>query len=606
MARERRGGIWPGWPAAVALAAFAVVLSGCATAPATGAPRKLQGDTGQQQAFVQPLPPPPPQPQWTPEEVVLGFLAAGASFELDPAAAQAYLAPGVRWNRSGPVTVVGTNINATPHYLSRLPNASYATVALSGQVLASLNSSGQYVYQPAVTKRYQFTLVRVDGIWKIEHLPQGTGLLLTQATFQQVFEPRDLYFFRQTASSPPYLVPDPVYAPLQGQTNATETDLARGLVRGLLNDKASWLSEATWTAFPPDTTLCESCVTVSNQTAVVDLGGAAARSSLNQLREMYAQLSWTLTKASYLGPVVQTVVLEVDGKVRDARGSAATVPAVGAATEPLYYGAAGLASLVPAGSLVPGRVPLPAVLAGRPDITAVAVSRGSRPLLAVAVPNAAGCAVYVTVPGRTSGYAVYRLTRKGGVCTSLSFDSGQNLLAVAGSGIWMLRPDHSAVTVGLRRASPLLPAGSRVLSLRMAPDGVRVALLVHIPGQSGNELLLAAIAYGSGGNGVSLGQQVPVGTDLTNVTAMSWYTPDELLALDGSTGLFEVPLTGGTSTQVSTLPYPASAIATTGVNNTIAIRTIGGEIYTSSAPVGPWSLVKAGSVPLEAGPAYPG
>ena len=68
--------------------------------------------------------------------------------------------------------------------------------------------------------------------------------------------------------------------------------------------------------------------------------------------------------------------------------------------------------------------------------------------------------------------------------------------AVAGARIWVLR-------AGTRQSVPvsgpcrtLRPAaasgGASVLALRMAPDGVRAALLVHDTG--GNSLMLAAVA----------------------------------------------------------------------------------------------------------------
>src|SRR5450756_3258523 len=73
----------------------------------------------------------------------------------------------------------------------------------------------------------------------------------------------------------PFLVPDPVYVPLQ----ATPADLMNGLVYDLVKPQKDWLSGgATRTAFPAGTTFPAGptsigAVTIEGVTAVVNLGG---------------------------------------------------------------------------------------------------------------------------------------------------------------------------------------------------------------------------------------------------------------------------------------------------------------------------------------------
>jgi sarcosine oxidase gamma subunit len=601
--RGRRGGFRLDRLVVVTLAALTVVITGCATVPVGTAPRSLEGQSGQQQAFVQPLPPPAPTSAWNPEEVVLGFLAASASFELDPAAAEAYLAPGTPWRHSASVTVVGTSLEYKEPNISRLTAAISASVTVSGHVLASLSSLGQYSYKQGATS-WPFKLYKVGSIWRIQNPPPF--LLLTQTTFEQVFQPRNLYFLGGPDGSDRYLVPDPVFAPLQGRTNANVTDLATELVNGLLHDKDSWLAHGTRTAFPKGTT-CKSCVDVSNQTVVVNLGGRAATASQADLGRMYAQLRETLASPSYdLPAVAQHVVLKIDGTVRRVRPSA-ILPQFGALGGTLYYAGAGLVSKFAPGSR-PAKVPLPVPLAGEPDVTAIATSYGTSEL-AVAVPNGRGCAVYVVNAGKTTGYSTYRLSGTGGSCTSLSFDQAQNLWAVAGSRIWVLRPHQRAEQVSpMPTASGVLPAGSRVMSLRIAPDGVRAVLLVRTPTTTGpkyrNVLLLAAAGEESGVTTLTVGP--PVGTDLGSVTAVSWYSPDELLVLNGSTELYEVPLTGGKSSLVATLSTKAVDLSTAGDDGAIAIGTANGKVYLSPGLDQGWTEVRSGPAPVQAGPAYPG
>src|SRR5215469_11405505 len=83
-------------PVFLALAAVAAAVAGCATAPSGGPPRAAPGGNSQAQAYVQPLPPPGPTSTWHPDQVVLGFLHASASYAFDPAAARQYLSPELR------------------------------------------------------------------------------------------------------------------------------------------------------------------------------------------------------------------------------------------------------------------------------------------------------------------------------------------------------------------------------------------------------------------------------------------------------------------------------------------------------------------------------
>ena len=53
---------------------------------------------------------------------------------------------------------------------------------------------------------------------------------------------------------------------------------------------------------------------------------------------------------------------------------------------------------------------------------------------------------------------------------------------------------RNPVSLGLN-----LRSGTVVSQLRVAPDGVRVAMIVHGPGWNGDHLLLAAIGQTSGG-----------------------------------------------------------------------------------------------------------
>ena len=295
--------------------------------------------------------------------------------------------------------------------------------------------------------------------------------------------------------------------------------MAGSLVNALINDRRSWLGGPTTTEFPAGTTLLRP-VTISNQTALVDLGGTAATAGPGRQQLMYAQLQATLTSSAYSPAVATGVELAVDGTIihnpGGSDGGSVVVPVAGSAVcgpraSYLYFASNGLVQVLQrrAGSPAPGL----AQLASPAGITALAVSpapdcgsRAPATQAAVAVPQGSGCAVRA-VQSNPTRYIKYTITAAGGPCTSLNWDNNGSLWAVTASGIYVLQRQLRAATgepagVAARRL--------RVLSLRMAPDAVRAAMLVQTGWRT--QLYVAAVKFGS--KGVGFGPAVPVGTDL--------------------------------------------------------------------------------------------
>ncbi len=617
MASWRLGSARPAAPIVAAL--LVVLVTGCATAPSGGAPQRLESESGQQQSYVQPLPPPSPGPLWTPTDVVQAFLAASANFELDPAAARQYLAPKVElpWNnvlgQPPVVTVVTKFFPAVTVDRNRnlSGGVSTATVTVKGELLASLSSRGDYLYQSPRAESYTFQLGNYDGTWLIQQLP-GVGqnlLLLTESAFEEVFQPRNLYFFGpQDGASQNYLVPDPVYVPIDAATTDA-TSLATELVEGLLvvsGSQPTWLSSATDTAFPADTTLARPAVTISNATARVSLRVPGV-STPAELSQMYAQLSQTLTSSAYDSPaIVQHVQLVVNGKLEHVGLGSASVPQVGTQDDSLYYASPDLLEDWSAPGTSPAKVMTPDVLPPRSAITAIAVSPGRNPQLAVAVRYLRGCEVFVGRADQATRYTSWQLSSTGGACRSLSWDNPGDLWMVTGSDIWVSQPSQNASNPNQDPVEVDPPTGvpnSQILALRVAPDGVRAAFLEAT--SHGNKMLLAAVTYGTGN--IYFGSGRPIGADIANPTAISWYKPDYLIALSPSTSeIDEVPLTGGPSSALTPVPGGTVAISAAGSDNALAIRTNDGQVYTLSALGDGWAAVPQVLATVEAGPDYPG
>jgi hypothetical protein len=575
----------------LAATAVGVVASGCATVPSGGAPQQVNSGNNQVQAYVQPLPPPGPAAYRLPREVVLGFLHASASYASDPDAARQFLLPALRttWH-PGPVTVV-RSVNLRPttapvHSQLDASNASgpMVSVVLTGQRLATLSKTGQY-QNSSGTPTYTFTLQKVNGVWLISTLPTGQEtLLLTQEDFEHVYQPRSLFFFAGPPS--PHdsnLVPDPVYAPLQNADSALNTNLASELITGLLNDKESWLSGATTTDFPRGTKLL--WATITGQTAVVNLGGAARRATPIQKLDMDYQLQATLGSTAYSPPLAHFVQLEINGHA--------------AASAPLP---SGMLSDVPRGPLVYqsdpttvseglGHHPSPGPWeSGSAAISAIAADQADAsqtPPIAVAVKDGNGCEVYLRTMRNeqlTGPYHRFPLSATGGECTSLSWDSNGIVWAAAGRKVWVLALNREQQWQVLPVALPanLTSSGQpppQILALRMAPDGVRAALLIRSGGH--NRLVLAAVTddQDGGQDQVTLGSAVPAGTGLSDPKAMSWFSLYDLIVLDRSS-IAEVPLSGGPAQLLGTAPAGAESLTTDGV--TIEVGTADHEIELST------------------------
>ena len=614
------------FPVTLTATAFALAISSCASAPSGGPPGRATGTGSQVQAYVQPLPPPPPTAanSWGPTEVVLGFLHASASYAFDPAAPERYLVPSLRksWRpANGPVAVVGGPTGLSEeryaHAFQGAPDSGSQReiVKFTGQRLATLTQTGQYQYTPGQIDA-QFILAKENGVWLIDQLPGNQpGLMLTQSDFESVYQPRNLFFYAPNEPTQSFgvLVPDPVYAPLQSSNSALNTNLATGLVNGLLNGPGDWLAGATWSAFPAGSKLIKQ-VTITGRVAQVDLGGAAMHASWHQKQLMEAQLTATLGDHSYAEPLASQVQLYINNTLQYVEPTASInslvtqVPTgpVLAITGPSSVGQ--LPDHPGANARVDPRV-TPGQIGGA-TVTAVAAepTQSPKPQIAVAVAYRAGCAVFLPAGGAT--YHSHVLSTSRGVCTSLSWDSNGNLWAAAGQSVWVLPPQNRhPVLADLGRLTAVSQPGSSILALQMAPDNVRVALLVHT--RSGNKLLLTAVRFER--TGVMFGMPVSIGAGGAQPIAISWSDPYHLAVLgqSGQAGdlIFAVPLAGGAGLQPGGVPKqlgapPPNAQTLTTDGSELVVGTFDGNIhriFASSPASPPWARVTTGSDPV-----YPG
>ncbi len=278
----------------------------------------------------------PPRNGWNPQQIVNGFLLAAAAFGNQAQVARQYLTPDESkdWNPSWGAYVYQTKPSVgNAVYQAAAPKQSAtsgkpgkagkagkqapktATVEVNGKIQAILSShDGTYAVPSASgsdgTGPLPFTLVNTDGQWRISVAPQD--LLLTPTQFADDYELRNLYFFDPNYH---YLVPDPVYVPLQASASALTTRL----VDYLEKQPQDWLADgATQTAFPAS---AKASTTLTDNVATVNLdwenqqGPAAPRWT--------SQLLWTLVGSGQGGSQVQSLELIVNGKAYYPVGSGA-------------------------------------------------------------------------------------------------------------------------------------------------------------------------------------------------------------------------------------------------------------------------------------------
>lgn len=583
--------------------AAAVVLTAsvtaCANLPTSGSVQmgSLQGPGGQAQPGIQIVPVPPGR-AWGPTDIVNGFLAASASFDNNYAVAREYLTAGFsRWWRPGlAATVIDSPlVSPDPSPPKSIVNVGppFKLVSVTGQHFAKLqtagpNQAGKLVVTPG-RSTYRFSLIQKQGVWRIESISLGAKpakrslLLLTSSDFERDYQTRNLYFYpaRSTASA---LVPDPVYIPQRPGNSGLEI-----LVNTLLHAPrpSSWLYGAATTEFPRGTKLI-SVTVVGGIKAVVDLGGAAVRASQAQRQRMAAQLYWTFKNSPFGtqgASQIRSVVLEINHHSLQVLPPqyAGLVPR--GASAPLYFQVPG-ESAGPAvaalrdGATQPGPVSLPKGLGSGP-FAAIAVST---PLAGSAV--LAGCSgKYVYLMPQSHAGAVIK-KRLPADCTSLSWDVRGNLWATAGTGAVLL-PGARGGSPGQPvpvQIPPLSPTAV-VESLRVAPDGVRVAMIVR--SGSSTRILVAAISRTTSFTYLAQHQMLRVGSDIAKPVALTWLDPDHLLVLGRSglarTEMFEVPLNGGDSTEIAT-PRGVTSLAASWPYGQVNPHVVIGIAATDTTP----------------------
>jgi hypothetical protein len=455
----------------------------------------------------------PPRPEWTPEQVVQGLLAAMAAYPDDQATLAEYLTPRARaaWKPAGPVTVVqdASKLEA---------DEERGTATLTGVQIAGIESDDRYVPVTGGGQRtFKYTLkkgVNTSGqtVWLIDSLEDG--LVLTAADVERSYRPAKLYFLNGGSSSDGRgsVVSDSVRVRLRPDENLAET-----IVRRLLKGPSSALRGAVTSAVPEN--LSVESVTATDERILIDLDGFVDLASLD-LDGMKAQFAWSLrTLASGNRPIE----LQRDGEPLAAGlGSIALEDYKSWGSDhgsgTAYYTSGGEVRWMSGGD-GPGN-PIHGPAGQRNEYADLALAAGADTVAGVAKDG------IVVTPDTPEG--TWQRVIQGDRLTGPSWHRDGSLWTYDRRAGTVLRSTADPAQPPVRIAAPALD-GLDVTDLRIARDGVRVAVRI-----GSGEIRVGAVT--GGGSAMMLGnfQSLLKVPDEQQITDVAWRDDEHLLILISS------------------------------------------------------------------------
>ncbi|MDR0783049.1 MAG: LpqB family beta-propeller domain-containing protein [Propionibacteriaceae bacterium] len=520
----------------LALGLALTLTAGCAGLPLTGPvlsqPREVDDEQGS--VTVEPQPPPIGA---LPEMIIRGFLVAMASYELDYATARLYLtdAAAQQWNpRSGALIYAS---GSTP---SVALSTNGAHVVMRGQQIGQIEADGSFTVPEEGDWEHDFEMIKEDGEWRISSPPKG--LVMSQFSFSQSFEPVDAYFFAATGRN---LVPDARYLP----RGAWSRTMAASIV---LEGPSAWLSRIIRPAPKPHFSLDQEVGLTSDGVAEVGLPIAAKELTPQARTDLAIEIAATMRGL----PGVRAVRLLCEGEVLPLTTGPANIlsiseterfdPARNTANPSLMWIQDNLVTTSVADTTVNiegewGRTPHPSRhLAAKQTQIAVVTPEG-----------------LLTGP-RTDELPLIRWEAPD--LLRPQFSRG-NLWVMSATGAIkvILAKSDTVVDLGHTQVAALnsLRPGERTLQgFQISPDGQRILLITSVD-QAGEEprqeLSLALITYDEQGVPVEIRSDRPIrltwqGETINSIVDVAWSGPCSLLVLGGSgknpTKLFDTDLDG--------------------------------------------------------------
>ncbi|WP_163508861.1 LpqB family beta-propeller domain-containing protein [Fodinicola acaciae] len=554
----------------VALVALVVLLAGCGI-PDSGAPivyRAVPPGGGDR-------PDPPdarsnpqgPQKGGTPIQTVEGFLVAvGSSSERSYATARTYLSAPAAWKPAGSVRVF------TLSSVTAVGRPDSGRVRISGQQIGLINADGSFTPSvQAIDRTVQ--LSRTGDVWLIDNPPGD--ILLRSDFFSQIYVPATLYFLDPTAQR---LVPDIRYMDASGSS----TDRWTAAVRLLLGGPSQSLGGAVRTAIPANTRL-HGNVVQDNQHVVADVSSEALDSP-SLWPAMVAQFIWTIKKVT--GGEVR---LMIDGREVSTIGasSGAKVDDIVDQFDPDAL-TANLSAYRVAGGVVQ-----PALAGGRQVPAAFSVTTG----VVAASMSADGGAVAKV--GQAAGQQTLYLGPSAGPLTPVltepkiltptwEFDHGGAITAINDRELVYAQLNRPVTPIRSPELAAMLGKRGRIVSLRLAPAGVRLAMVIS-DGSGGSHIVVGVVKHNAG-ESVSVGNLHVVSSQLIDAADVAWNNDNGLVTLAatsrGEVVQYQIAADGSNEQQSpSGLPtVPTRIAAVPKQSNQSTLAAVGGRLYQFYKP----------------------
>ncbi|NGO69001.1 LpqB family beta-propeller domain-containing protein [Streptomyces boncukensis] len=574
-----RGGAVPGlrarrvrWVRTLgALSVLTALLAGCASMPSGGGLDRVNSSHRSQSNSQVRVYGVSPQKGETPQQIVRGFLEATTSDEANFSTAREYLTKDMAriWNPFAHTSVLssGPSVQKAPKtegrgLLGDGDGASYA-VRVSGDRLAEVDRD--HAYSPADGEYAQILhLTRVDGEWRIDRMPDG--LVLGQSDFQRIYRPINTYYYAElgpdgesVTNGSNVLVADPVYL-------RRRIDPVTNTVTALLEGPTSWLDPVVTTAFPRGTRLARGQhLTLEDSGALtVRLNAKGSRAGDETCVRMAAQLLHTVqdqasaevSRVNLRGPQGADMCTQTKEEARDyepgrLNGSPGRVYYVDKDHRVTAVGRRYSDPEPVGGPLGTGKVEMGGVAVSRSEKEAAAVTRGRRSLYVAPLEGDSGrlgSPMLVSKAKREEdGLSVPSWDGLGDLWVADRDPRNPRLLRLRGG---KENPEEIAVP-GLRK-------GQRITSVKIASDGVRIALRVE--GAKGQSSLQLGRVHRGGTTEqpeVRVDELRPVAPQLEDVVAASWAGGSRLVVVGRESKSVQQLLyleTDGSATDEPTLP----------------------------------------------------
>lgn len=592
----------------VALLVGGVLVSGCASMPDGGDVRSVgsspRADVDSQVRVYGVRPGPGEQPL----DLALGFLEATTSDEEDFDTAREYLTKekARSWDPFESITVLAQAPKVRVEGGTDRENDG-STIVLSGTQIATVHEGRAYHAEERPYER-RIHVAKVGTQWRIDRLPPG--LVLGESDFQRIYRSVNTYYYAELGPDrdgsrvgPDVLVADPVYL-------RRRIDPVTSTVRSLLAGPTDWLAPVVRTSFPKGARLAVDELTIDDSGALtIRLNARAAGADRERCHRMAAQVLFTVQDLA--STTVGSVRLEDHGGSdvctlsREQAHQYAPDRVYGRASHQYFVDGDHRMVSLDDSAEEPGPVPGP-LGAADAGLRSVAVSRDERWAAAI---SADGRALRVSEMRQGAEAAGTRVTARSDAEAGLTTPSWDGL-----GDLWVADQDVSEprllrLSGGTGEPEEVRLAGlghGRIMGLRVAADGTRIAILVK---QDGHTTLRLGRIERRGGKGhpkLAVRGLRGVAPHLVDVAAVSWAGGSRLVVAGREVGgvqQLRYVETDGSSVNTPALPGPSGVrriSATEDKNRPLVAESADGVVRLP--PDANWKTVaKTGSAPV-----YPG